>query len=76
MEQFKQTVTEVLAEPVPLSEEQVGNILAVPPKHITGDLGFPCFALAPVFKSTPKVLKQYSRYKRGTKNESLRPSSS
>jgi len=56
MQQFKQTIVTVLAELVPFGEAQIAGMVATPPKPFMGDLGFPCFTLAPVLYKTPSAI--------------------
>jgi len=52
---FREQVLRLLAK-AGLKEQQVADLLEVPPDPALGDLALPCFKLAPILKKDPKII--------------------
>lgn len=55
---YKEIIAKALAQATGLPEEQLYNLLEVPPKADMGDFAFPCFTLAKTLKKAPPVIAQ------------------
>jgi len=53
---MKKYVAHVLASNVDLDGEQILSLLETPPNREMGDVAFPCFHLAKVFKKSPQMI--------------------
>ncbi|TCS83080.1 arginyl-tRNA synthetase [Tepidibacillus fermentans] len=53
---MKQYVAKVLSQHVDLSEEEILNVLEIPPSREMGDVAFPCFILAKTFRKAPQTI--------------------
>ncbi len=58
IDNFKNQITKQLKELIPLSEEEISNLLEVPPKQDMGDYAFPCFTLAKVLRKAPPKIAE------------------
>lgn len=55
---LNQTISELLEKWTPLSATQIESLLEVPPQKEWGDLAFPCFSLAKVWRKAPQQIAQ------------------
>src|SRR3989338_2645089 len=55
---FKEEIIALLANETKLSEEELANIISVPPDHKLGDYAFPCFKLGKNAKEEAEKLKE------------------
>lgn len=53
---MKSQIVKLLKKEVPLSEEQLANLIEVPPSSELGDFAFPCFSLAKQLKKAPQQI--------------------
>ena len=54
---FKQDIISLLAKETKLGEEDIANLIAVPPDPKLGDYAFPCFKLGKNAKEEAEKLK-------------------
>ena len=55
---YREAFAKKLAPVVKMDELEVLDILETPPGHIKGDIAFPCFQLAKIFKKAPSMIAQ------------------
>lgn len=59
MHKYKNEVIELLAkECKDLTKEDIGELIEFPPSPDLGDLAFPCFSLAKVYRKNPKAIAE------------------
>ena len=56
MVNYKEQITNIIAEKVDLPKEEVAKILEVPQDKSNGDYAFPCFRLAKVLRKAPQLI--------------------
>lgn len=55
---MKQQAVQLLQQVVDLSEEQLLQLIEIPPSREKGDIAFPCFQLAKVLRKAPPQIAQ------------------
>ncbi|MBI4639928.1 MAG: arginine--tRNA ligase [Candidatus Tectomicrobia bacterium] len=73
MNQFTQDIAEVIHDQIPdLTEEEIDQLLEIPPNIDMGDYAFPCFTLAKQFRKNPVAIAQELSEKIAVKGAILR----
>ncbi|MAG47949.1 arginine--tRNA ligase [archaeon] len=58
MQQIKNKIISALQKETKLKKEQIESLLETPPSQDLGDLSFPCFSLAKLYKKNPAEISQ------------------
>lgn len=55
---YQSSFAEILAEELPLSKEEILDLIEIAPENIEWDLAFPCFQISKILKKSPNVIAQ------------------
>ncbi len=59
MNKFKDDIVKILASVIPeLSEEEIDSYIEIPKDSTNGDIAFPCFKLAKIFRKAPNMISE------------------
>ncbi len=51
--QYESDVIQLLQQAINLSQEEISELLDIPPNENLGDIAFPCFKLSKMYKKSP-----------------------